>query len=395
MKNSFIHKLALLSPALLIVSGGSIAANIPMIAETFPHIPMSIVELLTTIPSLFTIIAVMLSNKIAKQWGMKRTILLGIGIVFISGITPLFINNFWLIFISRIFFGIGIGLFNSLLIGMINYLYHGPEKTKLIGFETGCEGIGGMSITFLVGQLLLIHWKASFLVYIIAIPIFLLFAYFVPEVDHHAKISIAKASGESPQVDEHVHFSTATIVSYIALLIVVVIIYMSITVKITTLITTSGYGSATDGSNALALVGVGAMIAGFAFSKVFNVLKDLTQPLTLALLAIAMTIISLSSTLWITYLAAILCGFSFRTLYPYLFNKVNQASTLKAGVFTSLLLVGYNLGATFSPLVLAMIENIFAVSISQLFTLEAACLIILALGSFGYLLFTNNKKSID
>lgn len=46
-------KIALLSVSLLVASAPAINANIPAMAQAFPNVPLSTVELLTTISSMF------------------------------------------------------------------------------------------------------------------------------------------------------------------------------------------------------------------------------------------------------------------------------------------------------------------------------------------------------
>jgi len=60
--------------------------------------------------------------------------------------------------ISRALLGYGIGLFNSLLVTMISYFYHGEIRTSLFGMQSAFEGLGGIFITFVAGQLLKINW---------------------------------------------------------------------------------------------------------------------------------------------------------------------------------------------------------------------------------------------
>lgn len=48
---------------------------------------------------------------------------------------------------------------------------------------------------------------------------------------------------------------------------------MSVTVKVTSLLITKGFGDATDGSNLLTLVGLGAMLVGILFGRIFQVFK--------------------------------------------------------------------------------------------------------------------------
>ena len=61
--------MSILSASLVVVSGGAIAANIPAMAETFADVPLQTVEMLSTIPSLFIIISVLMSNLFARYLG--------------------------------------------------------------------------------------------------------------------------------------------------------------------------------------------------------------------------------------------------------------------------------------------------------------------------------------
>lgn len=79
---------SLLSVALLISSGPVIAANIPAIANDFPEISVTHVGLLTTIPSLFVILGVLIANRLELLIGKKATILTGLGLVLIAGVFP-------------------------------------------------------------------------------------------------------------------------------------------------------------------------------------------------------------------------------------------------------------------------------------------------------------------
>ncbi|MGZ7244345.1 MFS transporter, partial [Streptococcus pyogenes] len=73
------------------------------------------VEVLATLPALLTMMTVGFSPRIARQFGYKRTVQLGLIVTFLSGILPVFTTSFTLLFVSRVTFGIGVGLFNPLL----------------------------------------------------------------------------------------------------------------------------------------------------------------------------------------------------------------------------------------------------------------------------------------
>ncbi|MBP1048387.1 MFS transporter [Enterococcus sp. BWM-S5] len=389
-KNSLM-KLSLLGVSLLVVSGGAIAGNIPAIKSAYPEIPLLFIELLTTIPSLFILATVLVSPKIAEKIGYKWTVSLGLGTVFLSGVAPLLVDSFWLIFISRICFGIGIGLFNPLLFSFTAALYQGSDLSTMIGLQSAFEGIGGMLITFSVGRLLLIDWKLSFLVYSIALPILFLFQRFVPDIGTTGQVGSSVTAMEL--AEQSAVKKKVPILLYVFLLIILVTIYMSITVKITGFIQEGGYGDATAGSNLLALVGLGAMLAGFLFGKIQRLVKEFILPLSFFGFACSLFLVSFSSTLLVTSVAVTMSGFSFRLFVPYLFNEVNQDRTGKSGRNTSLLLAGFNLGAAFAPLGVSMIEKISPLSgTAGIFFSEATVLIILASISLLILWRSRNRE---
>ena len=66
-------KIALLSVSLLVASAPAINANIPAMSKAFPNVPLSTVELLTTISSMFLMISVLTSSFIARKIGYKQT----------------------------------------------------------------------------------------------------------------------------------------------------------------------------------------------------------------------------------------------------------------------------------------------------------------------------------
>ncbi|MCC4045647.1 MFS transporter [Enterococcus gallinarum] len=344
-----MRKISLLSVSLLVVSAGAIAGNIPAIAQTYPSINPTLIELLTTLPSLFIILTILVSPKIGRKIGYKRTVQLGVGTVLIAGTIPIIVNSFALIFISRILFGIGVGLFNPLLYSIASSLYSGNKLATVIGMQSAFEGIGGMVITFLVGQLLTISWQFSFSVYLIALPILIMFIIFVPDIQP-VVFKETELQKKEP-VDK-------IFIKYLILLFIAVTIYMSIAVKVTPLLYFKGIGDATDGSNLLALVGLGAMTAGFLFGKVVQHLKELTIPISFASMGVAMLLLAISPNMLVASIAVTLCGFSFRTFVPYVFNEINQSSK-NAELNTSRLLIFFNIGTAFTPITISLLQKVF------------------------------------
>ena len=376
MKKEQVLKYSLLSASLLVGSAPAINANIPAMASAFDTIPLAMIEMLTTVPSLFLMISVLISSFIAKKIGYKQTASLGLLIVAVSGILPVFVSNFYLILISRAMLGFGIGLFNSLTVALVNSFYQGKDRAKMYGLQSAFEGAGGIFITFIAGQLLKIGWQAPFLAYAIAIPVCIVFIKFIPKVATANDISVDK----NVIVKENgFKKDNIMLISFIALLFVAASLYMTMGIKISTLITTVGYGNASDASLVIILLSLGAITAGTLFSKIIKIFKQLTPIIGLLILALAMFLIGISNSMIITLAGGFLTGFGFKIFMPYLIDRINNSQIKNTPLATSLLLVGFNLGAFISPYSSLFMQNIaLSDSLNSLFIVLSGGVICLA-----------------
>lgn len=344
--NKKILKIALLSVSMLVAVAPAINANIPAMKEAFPQIPLSMVEMITTIPSLFLMISVLTSGFIAKKIGYKQTIMLGLGIVAISGIIPVFIGNFYLVLFSRAALGFGIGLFNSLLIGLISYFFDGNERTTIIGYHEALGGLGGMLITYIAGQLMHVNWQAPFISYAIAIPVFFIFWKVIPKVKTE---DILHKNTKQVVVNDGKEGNFSIVFVFMILIVIGATLNMTMGIKVSSLIVEKGYGSASDASTVIMLLSLGAMISGFLFGKMYKIFKNYIMSVGFMITALAMFIIGISNTSWMTVLGGFLVGFGFRVMMPCLTNIVNSSHLKNPTLATSLLLVAYNLGSAFAP----------------------------------------------
>ncbi len=344
--NKKILKIALLSVSMLVAVAPAINANIPAMKEAFPQIPLSMVEMITTIPSLFLMISVLTSGFIAKKIGYKQTIMLGLGIVAISGIIPVFIGNFYIVLFSRAALGFGIGLFNSLLIGLISYFFDGNERTTLIGYHEALGGLGGMLITYIAGQLMHVNWQAPFISYAIAIPVFFIFWKVIPKVKTE---DILHKNTKQVVVNDGKEGNFSIVFVFMILIVIGATLNMTMGIKVSSLIVEQGYGSASDASTVIMLLSLGAMISGFLFGKMYKIFKNYIMSVGFTITALAMFIIGISNTSWMTVLGGFLVGFGFRVMMPCLTNIVNSSHLKNPTLATSLLLVAYNLGSAFAP----------------------------------------------
>ena len=164
-----LRKISLLFVSILVISSGVLLPSLPNIIRDYPMIPSTIIELLGTLPALFTMLVIPFSPNVARKIGYKKTVQIGLVIAFISGILPIYIHSFLILFLTRITFGVGIGLFNPLLYSFSTCLYQ--------GYQSAFEGMGGIVTSFLVAQLVAGGWRHTLWTYLIILPILLLFIF--------------------------------------------------------------------------------------------------------------------------------------------------------------------------------------------------------------------------
>ena len=349
MKLNSFAKFSLLSISILLMSHLAISPVIPNLYNFYhasnPNIGLASVESLATIPAMMITIFVLLSNGVIKFIGKKNTVLLGLLLIFIFGIVPAFTTNFKVVLISRLFLGAGIGLFNSLSISMISDFFDEEHRGTMIGLRTAFLNIGKALTTFISGYLLIYGIQYTFLVYALALPIFIIFLLFVPNAENinNKKVSIK--------------FHKETIVLTL-LTFLVGISYMGATIKIPTLLAEKYHYQPDVARNLLTILALSGILSGVIFGVLVKRFKNLTLPIMLSFMTIGSVLFALINNIIIFYIAAIFIGISFVGTMSFNFFYIsNKLENKFINFATSVILVGGNIGVILTPVILTKIPE--------------------------------------
>ena len=349
MKLNSFAKFSLLSISILLMSHLAISPVIPNLYNFYhasnSNIGLASVESLATIPAMMITIFVLLSNGVIKFIGKKNTVLLGLLLIFIFGIVPAFTTNFKVVLISRLFLGAGIGLFNSLSISMISDFFDEEHRGTMIGLRTAFLNIGKALTTFISGYLLIYGIQYTFLVYALALPIFVIFLLFVPNVENinNKKVSIK--------------FHKETIILTL-LTFLVGISYMGSTIKIPTLLAEKYHYQPDIARNLLTILALSGILSGVIFGILVKRFKNLTLPIMLSFMTIGSVLFALTNNIVIFYIAAIFIGISFVGTMSFNFFYIsNKLENKFINFATSVILVGGNIGVILTPVVLTKIPE--------------------------------------
>lgn len=349
MKLNLAAKFSLLSISILLMSHLAISPVIPSLYNFYneqnSNIGLASVESLATIPAMMITIFVLFSNIVIKFLGKKNTVLLGLIIIFIFGLIPVFTSNFKLVLINRLFLGAGIGLFNSLSISLISDFFDDSTRGTMIGLRTAFLNIGKALTTFISGYLVILGVQYTFLVYALALPIFILFLFFVPNSEniYNKKVSVK--------------FHKETI--YLTILTFFIgISYMGATIKIPTLLIEKYFYHPSTATNLLTILAISGIFSGLLFGFLVKRAKNLTLTIMLSFMTLGSMIFSFSNNISLFILGAILIGISFVGAMSFNFFYIsNKLENKFINFSTSIMLVGGNIGVILTPIILTKLPE--------------------------------------
>lgn len=271
-------KMALLSTCLVSASLNAVTGLVPEMAEAFPDVSLSTVELIATVPSLFQMVGVLGGQPVAKKLGYKGTMLLALLFCAAGGVIPVFLPLFPVIFITRCFFGTGCGLLMSSLLTLTVHFFDGRTRSTMIGLNGGISGLGSAFATFVAGMLLVFGWNVSFSVYFLGFAVMALVLLFVPKVDKSEMntVSVQKTSKAALPVG----LWGLGILMFVSVMLATVYV-----IKASTLITDYRYGTAREGSVSLTLLSLGSFLAGLTYGRIRARLAGQTLTLAFAICA--------------------------------------------------------------------------------------------------------------
>ena len=382
MKLNSFAKFSLLSISILLMSHLAISPVIPNLYTLYhgsnPNIGLASVESLATIPAMMITIFVLLSNGVIKFIGKKNTVLLGLLLIFVFGIVPAFTTNFKLVLISRLFLGAGIGLFNSLSISMISDFFDEDQRGTMIGLRTAFLNIGKALTTFISGYLLIYGIQYTFLVYALALPIFIIFLLFVPNAEN--------VNNKKVSIKFHKETILLTLLTFL-----VGISYMGATIKIPTLLAEKYHYQPDVARNLLTILALSGILSGVIFGILVKRFKNLTLPIMLSFMTVGSILFALTNNIVIFYVAAIFIGISFVGTMSFNFFYVsNKLENKFINFATSVILVGGNIGVILTPVVLTKIpEALHLEKYTTPFLITTVLMLVSTLVSYAVL---RNKK---
>lgn len=420
------ERISILFLSLILLSAYSISAALPQMKASFPDVPPEWVEMMVSVSSLAVMLTVVADLWIRRLLSERASIICGLILVTFSGTVPVWCRGFGLIFASRVVLGIGLGLVNSCAITIIQDRYEGREQAYLLGVRGSMETLGGAVLTLVAGAFLKSGYSQAFWIYLTALPILILFLVFVkpgdvrsgnvgpgdvkPGDDSGDHISSgspgelrntegnvcsrmygemkfgagkadpdrAAAQASAPRAGEAPFLATSLLMGALF-----IFVNTAATLRLPDVIIDRGLGTDQTASVVLAVLQAVGVIGGIFYGRLKDWMKGYMFPVTIFLYALGDLLFAFGSGLPVIFLGAVCSGYGNGLLTTILFNRLSEKLPKeKVSAGTHLILIGCNLGATSTPLVMKLLGMI-STDNRFLFIVYAVVLIILAAAEFA------------
>lgn len=350
MENSNKHRFrkeGILSVSLILAVNAIISGALIFIKDDL-GISLASAEFLVSLPSITTIIAILLSEPISQKIGIKKCVSLGLFLVGTSAFLPIFIRTYPSVFISRLILGFGVGLYNGHAASLINIFYKGDEAASLHGIRNSCEHIGLMLLLFIAGLIIKISWHYVFLTYTFAFLILIIFNLTVEDVVHPKTLAEEKFK------------ITLQTIFFMVFAGVILMDTTAVTVRFST-IATANLGANANINMLTMIFPIFGMTTGFFFGKINRRLRSKTILLGLLLYIFKdLTLAIFGQNLYIYMICIALTAISQSLCFPYIFAEVARVTRSSSSrIVNNLIFVGSNIGGFLASSFLSIITLIF------------------------------------
>ena len=298
---------AIAAVSTLLMSFSMQAGILSAIAGSFPAASDSQVQLIYSICSLAALPSMFGVVKLSEIISKKKCIILGVVILVVGGLLPLLLHSqIWMLYISSALIGFGMGFINISTATLISEHFQGPDKGRVMGIQAAIQGVGAAAFSVLGGAIAdWLEWKWSFLVFLLGIPVLILFAILMPE-DQPTK----------QEKSERTPFLTKNLLILIGINFLFNLMSTGFQSNISMFIDTEGMGSVILSGVLTAFFMVVGVPVGFALGFYMQKLKRWSNVIIAVLAAVGMLLIFTAHNLVPVIIGTFLVGVSFAAYPP-------------------------------------------------------------------------------
>ncbi|NEQ96103.1 MAG: MFS transporter [Cyanothece sp. SIO2G6] len=380
--NRFLKLCVLVTAGCLTTMTGTVIAPIfPEMMQQLRLEPAWAATLAVSIHEIAIALFTPLMGLLADRVGKLRVMLPGLVCYALFGVAGSMMPNLSALLIDRALLGIASASIAAASIGLLGNLYHGNERTRILGYATSAMTTASITTLFLGGWVGTMHWQFSFYLYALSLPVLVLVTLFLQEEQSGNRPLVSaeqgrqlKAALTNPDI-----IRLYLTIALSATIMYTVIVYAPIYLK-QTLDATPALRGIVLGLRAIGVVLASALIAS-RFARRWGTYRAIA--LGFLLMAVTLATIPLLGQLHLIIIMAVGFGVGFGIVVPNTYDGLShlasptiQATVLAAGTGVSAL------GKFLCPLLFSPVRE--WMGLEQVFYVAAAIalLVAAALGLF-------------
>ncbi len=340
---------------------------------------ISTTEIILSLNAISATIFLLLAGEINEKIGMRKSTILGLSLVSLSGLIPIIFRNELAIILNRLIFGTGVGIYATNSSTYIEIFNKGAKKAKLMGYRNAFEMIGLIVAILLAGIVGKNDLYLSFSIYAFAIIPLIFFLRSVPDYE----VSKKEDSGKFK--------ANKFVIFYIALSMMAIMTNNAMNLRFPTVLAANGVLGEAISLYTMFIMFVG-MVGGFVFGKFYNIFGNKSLNIAILMMIGGSLLIAITDeSIILLVLGLALTTFAQSISISYavgdLGNHVAQRHISKA---TGLMFAGNNLGSLASPFALIIFKDLLGTeNLTRVFVGFAA---LLALFLFYNLVFLKEES---
>ena len=366
-------KIGILALAPLAIPQSMLNPVLPAIQAAFPNVAPSLIQLLSTIPSLCCVVFSPIYGKLTDLVTRRKILLTAIILLLTGGILPAFVDNFTFFLMLRFVMGVGVGLLTPAAADMIVYFFDGSARQTMMGWNQAAASTGGVVFQLLGGYLGGINWRYACIATAVCAVFYLIAFIILPEPERKA---ITSEAGKRAKVKFRMP-GRAWALSIWYLFFAM----SSFAFVTTTAMMAVGEKIATPANLGftMSLLTISVSVVALFFGLNAKIFKGYVIAVGISVNAIAALVAFNGHSLILIDLAMVLCGVGLAMVVPGILTRVpSMVAPAAATMAMSIFYAASGLGQFVQPLVFAWIQKQLGITdFRQAFIISMAGLIVL------------------
>ncbi len=232
--------------------------------------------------------------------------------------------------------------------GLIAYFFDKNEQSKLMGYSSAMNNLGGVIATTLSGYLVSLDWRYSFTIYLLGLLVMIMVVEFLPK----AEIRNTKNSIDAKSI--------RNITPYVFTMFITMIIFYALPSNFSIIMTKENLVPTSFIGLLMSVQNITAFTTGLALSVILKIVGRYTKYFASGILALGFFSLSFTNHIVTVVLGLVALGVGLGTLVPMLNDQISyhvdkEKMTSAMSIMSAMLYLGQFL----SPFIIDGIQSIF------------------------------------